>query len=318
MSTGDLFGLHHQAAALGERPPPRPASAPSLAARRPRGAEIVAPRPGPAAIRLPCSATRCRGRGARRRCAAATPRAASVRSPKASSRARCDGRVDQGPVVVLAMDLDETRADGAQELDLTGWSLTKARRPPILALDPAKDQVGLAADRRCPRGGARTGWSPATSKTAVTCALAGAVADEPAIAAPAEGQREGVEQDRLAGARSPVSTVRPPAKSSSAGRSGRCRGSQGRRACLADSAGSGGSSWRKLSLTRPPLSIGIDPGLLHDGYTRPCTRAAGKLWPSTAAAVWASRPGPWPGRLRSGAPALPRHGGYPEILGQPS
>ena len=46
---------------------------------------------------------------------------------------------------------------------------------------------------------ARAGWSRGVSKLAATCPCALVVADEAAVAAAAEGQREGVEEDGLAG-----------------------------------------------------------------------------------------------------------------------
>ena len=83
---------------------------------------------------------------------------------------------------------------------LTGWSLTKARVRPSATWtrrrirSPSTSISASAAMRRA-------GWSRGQSNTAVTWPCVLAMAHEAAVAAPAEGQGEGIEQDGLASAR---------------------------------------------------------------------------------------------------------------------
>ena len=108
--------------------------------------------------------------------------------------------IDQGAVVVLAMDLDQGRADGLEHLDAHRLVVDEGAGAPVRHLDAAQDQVPVDVDiglRRDPAGRMVEG----TVEHGRDLALVLAMAHEAAVAAPAEGQGEGIEQDRLASAR---------------------------------------------------------------------------------------------------------------------
>ena len=110
------------------------------------------------------------------------------------------GGIGQRPVVVLAVDLDEGRADGAQHLHAHGLVVDEGAGAPVGHLHAAQDQVALGVDlglRRELPGGMVEGHVEHGGDRALRLA----VAHEAAVAAPAERQREGIEQDRLARAR---------------------------------------------------------------------------------------------------------------------
>ena len=113
---------------------------------------------------------------------------------------RWDDGIDQGAVVVLAVDLDEGRADGLEHLDAHRLVVDEGAGAPVRDLDAAQDQVAVDVDiglRRDPAGR----MVERAVEHGRDLALVLAMAHEAAVAAPAEGQREGVEQDRLASAR---------------------------------------------------------------------------------------------------------------------
>ncbi len=108
--------------------------------------------------------------------------------------------VDQGAVVVLAVDLDQrARPMSRISATLDGWSLTKTRVRP--SADCARRRMmspssSMALSARM----ARAGWLAGNVEDGRHLPLLRAVAHQRGIAPPAERKRQGVEQDRLAGA----------------------------------------------------------------------------------------------------------------------
>ena len=108
-------------------------------------------------------------------------------------------RVDQRPVVVLAVDLDERPAHLAQELHANGDVVDEGAGAAVGGLDAAQDQrrIGLqAVIGKEPQHGMIGGEIESRGHLA----LAGALPHQRGIAAAADGKGEGIEQDRLAGA----------------------------------------------------------------------------------------------------------------------
>ena len=135
-------------------------------------------------------------------------------------------RLDQGAVVMLAVDFDQRRAERAQHLHADRLVVDEGAGAAVGELHAAQDQ--LALDGEILFGGergARDGRS--AIEHGGDLALLGALAHQRRVAARAERQREGIEQDRFAGAglagqhRQARSRNRCPAD-----RSGRCRGSK--------------------------------------------------------------------------------------------
>ena len=108
--------------------------------------------------------------------------------------------IDQGAVVVLAMDLDQGRADGLEHLDAHRLVVDEGAGAPVRHLDAAQDQVSVDVDIGLRRDAAGR-MVEGTVEHGGDLALVLAMAHEAAVAAPAEGQGEGIEQDRLASAR---------------------------------------------------------------------------------------------------------------------
>ena len=105
-------------------------------------------------------------------------------------------RIDEGAVVVLPVDLDGRRADGAQNLDADRLVVDEGAGAPVGELDPTQDQVALRIDvalRRDAPGGMV--WSEIEHGRDLALLLA--VAHEAPVAAAAQRQRESVEQDRF-------------------------------------------------------------------------------------------------------------------------
>ena len=110
-----------------------------------------------------------------------------------------DAGIDQGAVVVLAVDLDQERADLPQQRHRDRLVVDEGAAPPVAALDPAQDQFALAGDAAfAEQRPYRVAGGEVEDRRHVT--LLGTLADQRAVAAPAKRQRQGVEQDRLAGA----------------------------------------------------------------------------------------------------------------------
>jgi hypothetical protein len=107
--------------------------------------------------------------------------------------------IDQRAVVVLAVNLYQRSTDGAQHLHRHRLVVEEGAGAAVGQLDPAQDQLVL---RRNVVGGQdrpRRMIDPHVEGCR-HLPLFGALADQAGIAARAERQREGIEQDRLAGA----------------------------------------------------------------------------------------------------------------------
>ncbi len=114
-------------------------------------------------------------------------------------------------VVMLAVDFDEGRADGAQRLHSHGLVVEEGAGAAIGDLHPAQDQLVLGRDvvRGEDGAGRMVGRHVERGRD---LALLGPLADEAGIAAPAERQRKGIEQDRFAGAGLPGEHRKPRRK----------------------------------------------------------------------------------------------------------
>ena len=107
------------------------------------------------------------------------------------------GRIGQRALVVLAVDLDQRRGERAQGLHAHALVVDVGAGASVGELDPAEDQLVadldvLALEQRM------GGVSGRKLEHRGHLALRLAVADEAAVAARAERQRQRVEQDRLA------------------------------------------------------------------------------------------------------------------------
>ena len=134
--------------------------------------------------------------------------------------------VDQRAVVMLAVDLDQRRAERSQRLHAHRLVVDEGAGAAVGELHAAQDQLvvgldavvgGERADRMVARQFEGGGHLP----------LLGAVAHQRGVAARAERQREGIEQDRLAGAGLAGEHGQARRRNRCrADRSGRCRGSK--------------------------------------------------------------------------------------------
>ena len=112
-------------------------------------------------------------------------------------------RLDKGAVVVLAVDLDQCRAERAQHLDAHWLVIDEGTGTAIGKLNPAHDQLVLdcgIGDQIVLRQQATRRMLPADVEGGGHLALLGAFANQSRVAARTERQRKRVEQDRLAGA----------------------------------------------------------------------------------------------------------------------
>ncbi len=107
--------------------------------------------------------------------------------------------VDEGSVVVLAVDLDQTCPDRLQNLHADGLVVDERTGAAVRKLQAPQDEVSV-------RGQVGVGGNP-SGGVAGRCVEDGRhlplrfpVPDEAAIAAPAERQGEGIKQDRFPGA----------------------------------------------------------------------------------------------------------------------
>ncbi len=193
---GDLFRLHHAGAAAGER---------GLLARLRRElrqflrgmAQPVCFAPGPFDLGAVGSHLLLRGAAQRPQ-----PRhldglgleaAIGVEQPAVSRG------LDQRAVVVLAMDFDQRGADGAQHLHRHRLVIEEGAGAAVGQLDTAQDQFVLR--RNVVGGQDRAGrMIHRHVEGRRHLPLLGTLADQAGIAAGAQRQREGIEQDRLAGA----------------------------------------------------------------------------------------------------------------------
>ena len=109
------------------------------------------------------------------------------------------GRIDQGAVIVLAVNLDQRLSHLAQQLHAHAGVVDEGAAPSVGALDPAQDQGVIGGDAVL---GQEREHRMAVGQVEHRrdLALARAAAYQRSVAAPANSEREGVEQDRLAGA----------------------------------------------------------------------------------------------------------------------
>ena len=109
------------------------------------------------------------------------------------------GRIHKGALVVLAVDFDQRRAERAEHLNADRLIVDERPRPAVGELHATQDQFAIAVEivvgedaarrmtrRKFERGGDLT--------------VLGAGARQRRVAAGAKREREGVEQDRFAGA----------------------------------------------------------------------------------------------------------------------
>ncbi len=106
--------------------------------------------------------------------------------------------VDQRAVVVLAMDFDQTPADVAQRLGTDRCVVEESAGAAVRQLQPAQDEAALGLDVLAPHHvpGRVVGRDIEHGRD---LSLLLALAHRGSVAAAAERQREGIEQDRFAG-----------------------------------------------------------------------------------------------------------------------
>jgi hypothetical protein len=127
-------------------------------------------------------------------------------------------RIDERALVMLAVDLDERGADRAQHLHAHRLVVDEGAGAAVRELHPAQDEVAVGVDLGA-LGDAARRMVAGEIEDGGDLPLRLAVAHEPAVAAGAERQRKGVEEDRFAGARSRRSGPRGPCRKSSSIRS---------------------------------------------------------------------------------------------------
>ena len=111
--------------------------------------------------------------------------------------------LDKGAVVVLAVDLNQCRAERAQHLHAHRLVIDEGAGAAVGELHPAHDQFvlgGLFGDQVVVRQQAARRMVLADVEGGGHLALLGALAHQRGIAARAQRQRKGIEQDRFAGA----------------------------------------------------------------------------------------------------------------------
>ena len=108
-------------------------------------------------------------------------------------------RIDERALVMLAVDLDERGADRAQHLHAHRLVVDEGAGAAVRELHPAQDEVAVGVDLGA-LGDAARRMVAGEIEDGGDLPLRLAVAHEPAVAAGAERQRKGVEEDRFAGA----------------------------------------------------------------------------------------------------------------------
>ena len=196
---GDFFGLHHGGAPLGERG--------LLAGLRAKPAELVdrmAKPLGFAAGALDLGAMRLH-RGLAR--APLVPKAPDLGGVVLDAAKRVEQRamgrrLDEGAVVVLAVDLHQSRAERAQHLHAHRLIVDEGAGAAVGELDAAHDQfvLGAVRDQIVLRQQAARRMLLGDVEGGGHLTLLGALAHQSRIAARAERERKRVEQDRFAGA----------------------------------------------------------------------------------------------------------------------
>ena len=108
------------------------------------------------------------------------------------------GDVDQGAVVVLAVDLDHELADALQQGGGDRLVVDEGARTAVGQLHAAEDDVLVVGDVVVAQGLPRRMLAGQLQDGHHLAAL-GTVAHQGRVAAPAEGEGQGIEQDGLAG-----------------------------------------------------------------------------------------------------------------------
>ena len=109
------------------------------------------------------------------------------------------GGFDEGTIVVLAVDLDQGLPHLFQQLHADGGVVDQRAGAAVGALHPPQDQGVAPLDAVGGKEG-KDGMAGAGLEDGGHLALGRALAHERGIAPGADGQRKGIEQDRLAGA----------------------------------------------------------------------------------------------------------------------
>ena len=190
---GDLLGLHHRGAALGERlllaGPDSELGQLLMGVGGEIGLGLRGGDPGALVgqLRLDCL------HGGIGRLGRLGLRLQTAVSVDEHSMARC---LHQGAVVVLAVDLDQTVGDRARHLRADRLIVDESAGPSIRELDAAQDQFAVGLDVALPRE-RNSGMIGGEIEDRRHLALRLTVTDERAVAARAERQRQRVEQDRF-------------------------------------------------------------------------------------------------------------------------
>ena len=194
------------------------------------------------------------------------------------------GGVDQRPLVVLAVNLDEGRAEALEHLDADGLVVDERPGAAVGELDAAQQQRILDGDAVLGEDAARR-MALVELEGRGDLALLHPVPHQAGVAARAERQREGVEQNRLAGSglagehRKPAGELDVEAldQNDVADRESDEHESQPRPSFL-----------KALLIQELWVSCGSSPPDFTSRYASLYQGLSGKLWPSTAAAVCAS------------------------------
>ena len=127
---------------------------------------------------------------------------------------RRDGRrgIDQGAVVVLAVDFDQGVADRAQGLDADRLVIDEGAAAAVGHLHAAQDQVALDVEALFGGGNRGRDGSAGGSKTATTCPCAWPERTRAPSPRPPSASEKASRRMDLPAPVSPVSTVRPGAE----------------------------------------------------------------------------------------------------------
>ena len=122
-----------------------------------------------------------------------------IKAPEGVEQRPMGGGVDQGALVMLPMDLDQRGAQKPQGLDADGLVIDEGARAAVRELHAAQDQLIVGLDVVCRRQSAhRVGARQVEGGGHLP--FLGTVAHQRNVAAGAERQRKGIEQDGFAGA----------------------------------------------------------------------------------------------------------------------
>ena len=204
---GDLLGPHQRLAPVGQRvflaglAAPAPLSS-STAARR-YSASVRA-----ASMRFRSSAE-ARSASRRSRCAGGHRRRLGLEAAEGVEQRAMDVRIDHGAVVVLAVDLDQRRAELAEQRHRDRLVVDEGAAAPVAALDAAEDQVAVGLDAALGEQARGRDGRRATSKTAVTSPCSAPCRTSALSPRPPSASDSASSRIDLPAPVSPVSTVRP-------------------------------------------------------------------------------------------------------------